>query len=381
MTCELCKAQYCSHMKDEYCTEVLDNEREAKETEEEKKTFFEENKESVTADADWVTKLEEKQAAKDAMDETDKPEYGPDGKKFFPLVGLPKTRPPFIVLERDTNRGDGKGVHVISLAEKKLLKLGRGHESDVRFADVSISRWHASVHYDAEKRSFTLTDHMSKFGTLVAMRAPVLVPSHRHLTLQSGRTVLQYHLREVGKVYPESIRQQLLQDVVPALHNSTAGPPAPGNNMTMQPMQTQQQKEQEQRIMEKVPVLNSGSLTAEQLKQLPDMSAAGQRAAGVPVPNPLAPAGGSGAGPSNPAAAVQPAQPIFPSGATAPGPHNPAGGVFGAIGGIFGRNSGGGGGGPNNGGGNTGAGGPNNRKLLVFWIANGLRSPFGLLRH
>ena len=34
---------------------------------------------------------------------------------------------------------------------------------------------------------------------------------------------------------------------------------------------------------------------AEQLKQLPDMSAAGQRAAGVPVPNPLAPAGGSGA--------------------------------------------------------------------------------------
>lgn len=31
-----------------------------------------------------------------------------------------------------------RGLHVISLAENKLLKLGRGHESDVRIADVSF---------------------------------------------------------------------------------------------------------------------------------------------------------------------------------------------------------------------------------------------------
>lgn len=31
-----------------------------------------------------------------------------------------------------------KGVYVISLAGKKALKLGRGHESDVRIADVGL---------------------------------------------------------------------------------------------------------------------------------------------------------------------------------------------------------------------------------------------------
>lgn len=97
------------------------------------------------------------------MNDTYKPEEEP-----WPLVELPKTAPPFIVLERDSNRPELKGVHVISLWEKKLLKLGRGHESDVRFADVSISRWHASVYYEDGK--FILTDHGSKFGTLVAMR-------------------------------------------------------------------------------------------------------------------------------------------------------------------------------------------------------------------
>jgi len=116
----------------------------------------------------------------------------------FPLIELPKTTPPFIVLERDSNRPELKGVHVISLAEKKLLKLGRGHESDVRFADVSISRWHATVHYCGEKNHFVLTDHGSKFGTLVAMRTPVPLEGGCPLSLQAGRTVLHFALQMPG---------------------------------------------------------------------------------------------------------------------------------------------------------------------------------------
>ena len=42
---------------------------------------------------------------------------------------------------QDSQQHAGRGLHVISLAENKLLKLGRGHESDVRIADVSISRF------------------------------------------------------------------------------------------------------------------------------------------------------------------------------------------------------------------------------------------------
>lgn len=40
-----------------------------------------------------------------------------------------------------------KGLHVVSMGAKKELKLGRGHESDVRIADVSISRYHATIRF------------------------------------------------------------------------------------------------------------------------------------------------------------------------------------------------------------------------------------------
>eukprot|EP00397_Hematodinium_sp_SG-2012_P025731 GEMP01026904.1.p1 GENE.GEMP01026904.1~~GEMP01026904.1.p1 ORF type:complete len:442 (+),score=79.66 GEMP01026904.1:108-1433(+) len=116
------------------------------------------------------------------------------GGEPWAIVELPKTQPPFVVLERDSNRPDSKGAHVISLAEKKLLKLGRGHESDVRFADVSISRWHADINFDQERGFFILSDHESKFGTLVAMRNPVPLGDSA-VMFQAGRSVLEFMMK------------------------------------------------------------------------------------------------------------------------------------------------------------------------------------------
>mmetsp|Transcript_22611 Transcript_22611/g.57261 ORF Transcript_22611/g.57261 Transcript_22611/m.57261 type:complete len:759 (+) Transcript_22611:1301-3577(+) len=153
-----------------------------------------------------------------------------DEKNCFPLIELPKTQPPFIVLERDSNRPELKGVHVISLAEKKLLKLGRGHESDVRFADVSISRWHASVHYDGEKNAFVLTDHGSKFGTLVAMKTPVPLDLTQPLSLQAGRTVLHFSLNNnVAGGVPYGL--QSFQQIVNCQDDQKTG--EPGSNAEM----------------------------------------------------------------------------------------------------------------------------------------------------
>lgn len=50
---------------------------------------------------------------------------------------------------------------------------GRGHESDLRIADVSISRLHAVIRY--QDGAFCLQDHNSKFGTLVALRKATMV--------------------------------------------------------------------------------------------------------------------------------------------------------------------------------------------------------------
>lgn len=42
------------------------------------------------------------------------------------------------ILSKDKN--NTKGIHVITLANKDNLRIGRGHDADVRIADISVSR-------------------------------------------------------------------------------------------------------------------------------------------------------------------------------------------------------------------------------------------------
>jgi len=111
-------------------------------------------------------------------------------RERMPLVEVPQTQAPFVVLEnmvRDSQQHTSRGLHVISLAEK-VLKLGRGHESDVRIADVSISRCHATISF--VRGQFILEDNNSKFGTLVAMKKPRQLDPQSPISIQMGRTVL-----------------------------------------------------------------------------------------------------------------------------------------------------------------------------------------------
>jgi len=113
----------------------------------------------------------------------------------WPMVEVPRTKAPFIALEnmvRDSQQHSTRGLHVISLADNKLLKLGRGHESDVRIADVSISRCHATIRF--HRGQFVLEDHNSKFGTLIAMKKPRRLEASSAISIQVGRTVLQLSL-------------------------------------------------------------------------------------------------------------------------------------------------------------------------------------------
>jgi hypothetical protein len=118
------------------------------------------------------------------------PTYVRIGQDRSPLVEVPRTQPPFIVLEnmvRDSQQHSTRGLHVVSLADK-MLKLGRGHESDVRIADVSISRCHATIRFT--NGSFLLEDNNSKFGTLVALKKPRLLEANAPISIQMGRTVI-----------------------------------------------------------------------------------------------------------------------------------------------------------------------------------------------
>ena len=45
--------------------------------------------------------------------------------------------------------------------------MGRGHESEVRICDISVSRCHSLLKFNPETASFYVEDNLSKFGTLV----------------------------------------------------------------------------------------------------------------------------------------------------------------------------------------------------------------------
>ena len=75
--------------------------------------------------------------------------------------------------------------------------LGRGHESDVRISDISVSRSHAKISFKNKK--FILEDTGSKFGTLVLAKDSVDI-SENQVILQIGRTLIS-----VCEVNSESI--------------------------------------------------------------------------------------------------------------------------------------------------------------------------------
>jgi hypothetical protein len=85
-------------------------------------------------------------------------------------VEVPEERN-FLWLESLTfEKNSSRMVHLVmpDSAEggKNTFKLGRGHESDVRVSDISVSRCHAVLKYENDHH-FYLEDNLSKFGTLV----------------------------------------------------------------------------------------------------------------------------------------------------------------------------------------------------------------------
>lgn len=85
-------------------------------------------------------------------------------------------------------------IHIIKPSGgKTIFKLGRGHESDLRINDISVSRCHAKI--KLEKGKFMLEDNTSKFGTLVLVkqRTPLLPLYNK--AVQVGRTVINFSVK------------------------------------------------------------------------------------------------------------------------------------------------------------------------------------------
>lgn len=88
-----------------------------------------------------------------------------------------------------------KSIHVITLTDDPIT-IGRGHESDVRINDISVSRSHATLKYDSTTGKLLLKDLKSKFGTLVLLKRPIEIQTSK-IHLQIGRTYMEAKLMNI----------------------------------------------------------------------------------------------------------------------------------------------------------------------------------------
>ena len=99
---------------------------------------------------------------------------------FYDLVGIKMPEWPFVMLESMANdRSSARFVFLVKVPDyrttfsenpsiKRRFSIGRGHESDLRIWDISVSRSHTDIEY--EDGVFKIKDKLSKFGTLVKTR-------------------------------------------------------------------------------------------------------------------------------------------------------------------------------------------------------------------
>jgi len=79
-------------------------------------------------------------------------------------------------------------IHVLMfIEENESFIIGRGHESDVRISDISVSRSHAKI--SLKNKKFYLEDTGSKFGTLVLAKDDLEINENQQI-LQIGRTLI-----------------------------------------------------------------------------------------------------------------------------------------------------------------------------------------------
>lgn len=114
--------------------------------------------------------------------------------KRVELFTVEKPAGPYIILEVISKDRNSAGIQVISLSSNGCITMGRGHESDVRISDISVSRCHAKIYL--RNGEFILEDNESKFGTLIQVKESLEIsPSQQH-TVQIGRSVITIAIKK-----------------------------------------------------------------------------------------------------------------------------------------------------------------------------------------
>jgi hypothetical protein len=102
----------------------------------------------------------------------------PENKKYIILESLNQLK----------DRSNYKSIQIVILNENEKILMGRGHETDMRINDISVSRSHANLILIENK--VYIKDLRSKFGTLVLALNDVEI-SNKQINLQIGRSYIE----------------------------------------------------------------------------------------------------------------------------------------------------------------------------------------------
>lgn len=128
--------------------------------------------------------------------------------KNFHLVFYERPSTSYLVLESlNQEKNTSRIVHIIKPSQgKDVFKMGRGHESDLRINDISVSRLHAMIKYKDGR--FLLEDNVSKFGTLVLISKRTPLSPGYNKAVQIGRSVINFSVKSIGSAALGAIKSE-----------------------------------------------------------------------------------------------------------------------------------------------------------------------------
>lgn len=116
-------------------------------------------------------------------------------KTKYSLATYDKPEKDYMILE-SISTASSKSIYVVDLDSKNdVFRIGRGHDSDIRVSDISVSRFHALI-VKTSNNELVVKDNNSKFGTLICLQHPLLLSEYDSIHLQAGRTLLEIQMKE-----------------------------------------------------------------------------------------------------------------------------------------------------------------------------------------
>eukprot|EP01019_Chilodonella_uncinata_P004197 GABU01005088.1.p1 GENE.GABU01005088.1~~GABU01005088.1.p1 ORF type:complete len:395 (-),score=109.77 GABU01005088.1:8-1132(-) len=142
--------------------------------------------------------------------------------KVHELINIERPNSPYIMLERLTattgqTEPVGSTITVITPNDGEKIKLGRGHQCDLRISDISVSRVHAMLQYEKDRSEFLIVDNESKFGTLILLNKDYKIKNDK-AAIQIGRTVFTFILKPAPQDHADA------DPVYPLAHHQPESP-------------------------------------------------------------------------------------------------------------------------------------------------------------